>query len=86
MRFKWRVLTSVNGLPLNPRYKNIMKLIELFGKSLLVLCATVALAFTVGCDKGDGGGGEEPAPKAGEEAAPEGGGDAAGGAEEKPKG
>lgn len=65
-----------------------MKLIELFGKSLLVLCATVALAFTVGCDKGDGGGGEEPTPdpKAGEEAAPEGGGEAAGGAEEKPKG
>ena len=65
-----------------------MKLIELFGKTLLVLGATFALAFTVGCDKaGDGGGdgGEEPAP-ATEEAAPEGGGEAAGGAEEKPEG
>ena len=79
-------------LPENQRKLSIMKLIELFGKSLLVLCATVALAFTVGCDKGDGGagdGGEEPAPTT-EEAAPEGGGEeaggAAGGAEEKPEG
>jgi len=62
-----------------------MKLIELFGKTLLVLCATFALAFTVGCDKG-GDGGEEPAEPTTEEAAPEGGGEEAGGGEESAEG
>ena len=58
-----------------------MKLIELFGKSLLTLCAVVALAFTVGCgDKGDGGGGGAEEPAKTEEPAPEaeGGGEAEG--------
>jgi hypothetical protein len=43
-----------------------MKLIELFGKSLLVASAAFALSFSVGCKKADDA---DPAPPA-EEAAP----------------
>ena len=50
-----------------------MKLIELFGKSLLVACAAVALSFTVGCDKG----GDAAPTDAPADAPAEGGGDAA---------
>ena len=46
-----------------------MKLIELFGKSLLIASAAFALSFSVGCKKADDAAPADPAPPA-EEAAP----------------
>ena len=56
----------------------MMKLIELFGKSLLGLTAAFVLAFNVSCGGGgeEGGGDEAPPADPPAEAPAEGGGDA----------